>query len=173
MSLARYLSKLGAMLGSDGKVPQAALAANVAGNGPAFSAYTSASQSLSNGVFTLLQFGGEEFDTASCFNNTGGTVNGIPAYAFMPNVEGWYQINAQAYLAVGSQTELALQLAKNGAFVRYLADVIAPSSRMVNGSILVYMNGTTDYLQMYLYTSSVGSTGAVTTCWSGFLTRRN
>jgi len=154
-----------------GGVAQSNLGTNVAGNGPAFSAYTSTPQSITNGSFTLLQLDGKEFDTASCYNGTGSTVNGIPAYAFKPTVAGYYQFNAQAYLAAGSQTELALQLYKNGSGTRYVGDAINPASRMVNGSILYYMNGSTDYIQVYLYTSTTGSTGSVTTCWSASLMR--
>ena len=83
MSLARILSKLGALLGSDGKVQQAALAANVAGNGPAFSAYQSTLQSFSSNTVTKVLFQTEEYDTNSNFASS----------RFTPTVAGYYQLS--------------------------------------------------------------------------------
>ena len=85
MSLARYLSKLGAMLGSDGKVPQAALAANVASNGPAFHYYQQTQQSgISQSVSTKVNFQTAVYDT------TGGMFSNS---RFQPTIEGWYFIS--------------------------------------------------------------------------------
>jgi hypothetical protein len=130
-------------------------------SGPAFSAYLSANQTVTSGTVTLLTLNTESFDTASCFNNTGSTVGGIPAYAFLPNEAGYYQIN----FAVGSNGTSSLTYAgsyvyKNGS---QISRNITPAYSGNNGETmnvrLIYMNGTTDYLQFY--GQAVG-TGTVT-----------
>jgi len=144
-----------------GSIPQAALASNVAGNGPLIDVYQSSAQSLTNGSNTLIQLQGKNYDTGTCFNNTSSTVtlNGIstPQYAFAPNVAGYYFVNVAMYQAIGSQTELVVFVYKNGSYFGQTGDVISPASRMANGSIFVYMNGTSDYIQMYGYSSSTGN----------------
>ena len=46
------------------------LASGVAGNGPAFSAYRNAGQALTASTYTKLQINTDEYDTASCYDNT-------------------------------------------------------------------------------------------------------
>ena len=150
MSLARYLSKLGALLNSDGKVPQAALAANVASNGPAFSAYQSSAQTLSSATATLIQLQTEEFDTAACFNNTGSTVGGIPAYSFLPTVAGYYQISGGVAVSAVA-TSAILYIYKNGAPDKIVFYSTPSSVSAASGSALVYLNGSTDYIRLYAY----------------------
>ena len=66
-------------------IPQAALAAGVAGNGPAFSAYQSTQQTgISSATFTKVNFQTEEFDTNSNFASS----------TFTPTIAGYYQINS-------------------------------------------------------------------------------
>lgn len=141
-------------------VTQAKLAANVAGNGPAFSATQSGTaQTLSSGVYTLIQLLSEEFDTASCFNNTASTVNGIPAFSFMPNVAGYYQVNAMINYQNG--TESFGFIYKNGGQFKGLIDN-GPGWGTC-GSALVYMNGTTDYISLYGYCTPSRSVAANST----------
>jgi len=139
----------------DASIAQAKLAANVAGNGPAFSAIQSTPQALSSGVFSNIQCQTENFDTNGCFNNTGSTVtlNGIstPAYAFAPNVAGYYQVNAHINCTLASSQELIASIYKNGSSLSYIADVIGGATRSANGSYLVYLNGSSDYIQFYGY----------------------
>jgi hypothetical protein len=122
---------------------------------PAFSAYQSTPQALSSGVFTNVQCQTENFDTGGCFNNTGSTVtlNGIstPAYAFAPNVAGYYQINLHINCTSASSYELITSVYKNGSSVSYVSDVIGGATRSSNGSYLIYLNGTSDYIQFYGY----------------------
>lgn len=156
-------------------IPQAALAANVAGNGPLIDVYQSSAQSLTNGSNTLIQLQGKNYDTGTCFNNTGSTVtlNGIstPQYAFAPNVAGYYFVNVAMYQAIGSQTELVVFVYKNGSYFGQTGDVITPASRMANGSLFVYMNGTSDYIQMYGYSSTTGNLAVGTTRMQASLIR--
>lgn len=136
---------------ADASVTQAKMAAGVAGNGPAFSAYKNTGQTFSVSTLTKVIFQLEEFDTASCFNNTASTVGGIPAYAFMPNVAGYYQVNLE--LDVYSNTSLVFcSFYKNGSEAKRGYGNNASNTETYTGcSALIYMNGTTDYLEAYVY----------------------
>ena len=131
----------------------------VIGAGPAFSAYLSANQTVVSGVAERLDLNTKEFDTASCFNNTGSTVGGIPPYAFLPNVAGYYQVNFSAGgTASTSLAYVGVYIYKNGnAVSRNLTPEYTSTNGDTIGSRLVYMNGTTDYLEFY------GQVGGTTT----------
>jgi len=61
-------------------LPQAGLGTNVAGNGPIFSAYSSAGQTVSNNTITKILFDTENFDSNSNFASS----------RFTPTVAGYY-----------------------------------------------------------------------------------
>lgn len=140
----------------DSTIVQADLATGVAGTGPAFSAYQSSAQAFTVGVNTKVGFQTEEFDTASCFNNTGSTVGGIPAYAFLPNVAGYYQIDV-AVRFVTSAGNNYVTLYKTGSQDRILMQGFPG---LVDGSsaTLVYLNGSTDYIEIYMNDGGGGTT---------------
>jgi len=134
-----------------------AVSGTVMVNGPAFSA-TLGSQSLTAGVWTLATTSTEEFDTNSNYNNTGSTVGGIPAYAFLPNIAGYYQFNGQMQLN-GSSSGISTQYYKNGSTFKqgsYIPTTLSTASVAV--SALIYLNGTTDYVQFYIYSGSTMTT---------------
>jgi len=112
-------------------------------------------------VITQIQIGTETFDTASCYNNTGSTVGGIPAYSFLPNVAGYYQVN----LLVGGAATTSItyggsHIYKNGtAITRVLIPGYSATNSDSSNSTITYMNGTTDYLSFY---AQINGTGTVT-----------
>jgi hypothetical protein len=134
----------------DAIITQPDLAVGVAGTGPAFSAYANASQSISATTYTKITFNVEEFDTASCFDST-------TNYRFTPTVAGYYQVNL-VVASNGNNSHWAI-IYKNGTGVKYGA----PNSAAVNIgygasiSVLVYMNGTTDYIEAYTYIASAAT----------------
>ena len=128
----------------DGTVTQPDLATGVAGTGPAFMAIPSGTQSASAGTFTKLNFGTELYDTN----------NNFASGRFTPTVAGFYQINAATYISTGSQVECVMALYKNGSLAAYMQNVVVPLGRQCAGSVLIYMNGTTDYVEAYTYTST-------------------
>ena len=159
-------------------LPQAGLAANVAGNGPAFSAYSASAQSVSSGVNTKVTIDTEEFDTASCFN----TANN----RFTPTVAGYYQFNFQ--LSVRSSTNLTRFAcyvykngvgagpSKNGGDISF--NTAGNNGYKIGGSGLIYANGTTDFFEMYGYVETIagtnvfnGGTGGVDSFFQAFLAR--
>lgn len=131
------------------------------GNSPAFSVYPSAGQSLTGGTFTKIQFNTEEFDTNNCFNTTN--------YRFTSTVAGYYQIN----LTVAVSTSVAIQsvIYKNGSIFQYGSYATAGSWSL--SSVIVYLNGSTDYIEGYIYSSGTATTqsGANLQRMSGCLIR--
>jgi len=152
-----------------GVVTQTMLATNVAGNGPAFGAYLGSNQTgLSSGVFNKIQFNTEDFDTSNYFDST-------TNHRFTPLVAGYYQINASACLE-GSTTiqRLLIVVYKNGAGFLRGGDMQTSGSFIVTVSGLIYMNGSTDYLEIYAYTEGTGllfSTVNRSSSFSAFLAR--
>jgi hypothetical protein len=113
--------------------------------GPAFSAYASAVQSLTNGAFNVMTINTKEFDTATAFNTS--------TYAFTPTVAGYYQVNGQVNFA----NTVALCFCgilknagryKDGSWVNQTGN---PASVV---SSIVYLNGSTDYINLFGYQSS-------------------
>lgn len=140
-------------------------ASTFAGTGPAFSVTNGSGQALTNGVFTKAALTSEEFDTNSCFD-------AVTNYRFTPNVAGYYQFNARYYYSSSSAWEQIIHLYKNGtAFGAYVADAVGVLSREVNGSRLVYLNGTTDYIEMYIYINTSITVSANEIQLQGFLAR--
>lgn len=113
---------------------------------PAFSASLSGTQTITTGTTTKLQFNTEQFDTNSNYDNA-------TNYRFTPTVAGYYQINVVldfADVSTGAQ-DIVARLYKNGS--QYLAPVRihtgAGAEWGVTISQLVYMNGSTDYLEVF------------------------
>lgn len=151
----------------DGSVTQAKLASGVAGNGPAFSAYQSTAQTaLSASTFTKLLFQTELYDTNAVYDTA--------ASRFTANIAGYYQFNA-AFVAQTSYTYGQIALYKNGTIAK-LGNSNGWNTNNANSwtvSSLVYLNGTTDYVEVYglMEVSQTPSTGAAYTYFDGFLAR--
>jgi hypothetical protein len=150
-------------------LPAATGTAMVSGNMPAFSAYQSSAQSITSSTFTKVQFQTEEFDTANAFDST-------TNYRFTPQVAGYYQINSTISLNNASGN-LLINLYKNGSeFKRGSAtSQVTGIGTYTSTSWLVFLNGSTDYLEIYAYQTS-GSTislsnGSFQTYFTGCLVR--
>lgn len=152
-------SKLAAFVGrltSDSKVPQAALAANVAGNGPAFSAYLAGGQTIATATFTKVTFDTETFDTNNNFASS----------RFTPTVAGYYQVNYGVGMvmttgALGTFLYKSGNPIANGSYIVGSANI--GGAIVASNSAIVYMNGSTDYLEVYVYQT----TGLTTTVLAG------
>lgn len=123
--------------------------------GPAFSAYRPTTQTgVGSGTFTKVQINTEYFDTNNCFDTA-------TNYRFTPNVAGYYQFNYCVLIAGTGLFGASCQLYINGSIVSYgnysdnaIGGVIS------SGSTIMYMNGTTDYAELYAVGSV--SSGTVT-----------
>ena len=161
----------------DGSVTQVKLSTNVAGNGPAFSASGTSSYTITQGVDTKVRFNNELFDTANCFDST-------TNYRFTPSVAGYYQLNFVARFQVSPSMSIAyVMVFKNGSAAYTINQVMGMTTGSslywnMPGSYLIYMNGSTDYVEIYL---NVGASGTITvndnasppfqSTFSGFLAR--
>ena len=133
----------------DGAVTQAKLAAGVAGNGPAFSAYASAGTTVPDATYTKINFASEDFDTNNNFASS----------RFTPTVAGYYQINANTRFGAMTASSNFLTIYRNGGGYNRGSSTSLSSSGynypVVTG--LVYCNGTTDYIEIYAYQNSGSS----------------
>jgi len=149
----------------DATVQQADLAANVAGNGPAFSAYRSTTQSVSNATWTKLACDTKEFDTATAYDNT-------TNYRFQPTVAGYYQVSIGIGFTTGSAAGY-IGFYKNGAAWK-MSNFYMGNGQGAPCSALVYLNGTTDYVEGYFYVSGAATAvngGAQYSWYQGTLVR--
>jgi hypothetical protein len=73
---------------------------------------------------------------------------------FQPSLAGWWQINANTRLVTGLNTTSGMALMLNGARIAQSADVGGINAAV---SQLVYLNGTTDYIQVSIFSSNSGT----------------
>jgi hypothetical protein len=118
------------------------LSTNVSGNGPAFSAYQSTLQTIPSNTPTKLQFQTKEFDTNNNYDNT-------TNYRFTPTVAGYYQINACCNVAA-SPSAVQCRIYKNGSLYKAGGNSSGATLYQNSVSSLVYCNGTTDYIEIYV-----------------------
>ena len=124
-----------------GTITQSNLATGGGGTGPAFSAYASTATSISGGVFTKVTQNVEEFDTNNNFASS----------RFTPTVAGYYQVNAGSNTPASNYANSAIF--KNGSVYKSGTN----GSGAVNSSCvstLVYLNGSTDYVEFYFINGS-------------------
>jgi len=114
----------------------------------AFSAIPSSSTSVTNATFTKISYGTEEFDTNLNYDTS--------TNRFTPTVAGYYQVNASInyVAATPAGTNALLAIYKNGSWFKSSSGGNIP---YFNIASLIYLNGTTDYIEIYAHQSS-GST---------------
>lgn len=119
-----------------------------AGTGPAFSVYRAgANQSISSAAFTKVLFDTENFDTNNNFASS----------RFTPTVAGYYQINAGLSVEIsGSITRALIAIYKNG--VEYTRGIDILSGNDISVCDVIYCNGSTDYLEIYVYATGTSLT---------------
>lgn len=128
--------------------------AGVPVNGPAFFAYANSAQNMSNGTVTKVTLNAESFDTNNCFDST-------TNYRFTPNVAGYYFVQGSTTLG-GSSWSNAFNnglIYKNGSAVLESASTQPTNGNYTSASVcgLVYLNGSTDYLEMYHLHAGAGT----------------
>ena len=116
--------------------------------GPAFSVTCSAAQSIAAGVDTKVNFDTEAYDTNNCYDTTN--------KRFQPNVAGYYLLNAAVRTGLSTQRRVVCAIHKNGGvFLKAHSTSLSSSTYgAVNASyntVIMYMNGSTDYADVYVY----------------------
>ena len=122
--------------------------------GPAFFAYQNSSQSLTGGVSGKIQFQAKLFDTNSNFDS-------VTNYRFTPTVAGYYQISGSVMISTTTTTySIQTSIFKNGTV--YASGVLSTATAAAYPqsvvSVLVYFNGSTDYVELYGYSNATVST---------------
>jgi hypothetical protein len=156
--------------GDSGTITQGMIGSGVTSTGPAFSAYMvngNTGVSVTSASFTKIVLDTEEYDTNSNFDTSN--------YRFTPTVAGYYQINAGVTMAA-PDTGCAAYLYKNGAGYQWGSSRgTANMFPTATTTTLVYMNGSTDYLELYIYnghgTTLTTSYGRGYLFMNGYLTR--
>ena len=136
--------------------------------GPAFSAYLNSAQTVTGGTFTKATLDVEEFDTNSNFASS----------RFTPTIAGYYQINTLLRLVTTvSLSNITNSIYKNGAEYKRVQfnGVTFTADINLSNSCVVYLNGSTDYVELYGFTSGSGTlsfgSGISATSMSGALIR--
>ena len=116
---------------------------NVAG--PAFSGYASTTQTVTLNTITKVAIDTTEFDTNSNFNTTN--------YRFTPTIAGYYQVNvALKGYVVTTFTQSTAIIYKNGVELKRFPNLatLSPASVFTSsGNAIIYLNGTSDYIEFY------------------------
>ena len=114
-------------------------AAATATSGPTFRAYRNANQTVSTGTWVKIDFDTESWDTAGNFASG----------RFTPLTAGYYQLN---YMVNFAGTANNIVIYRNG--TRFGGGHFGNEDGWKNGSCIVEMNGSTDYVEVYVYTNN-------------------
>ena len=149
-------------------IPDATGTVMVSGNMPAFSVYMGSNQAISNNTTTKIAFDTKDYDTNTNYNTS--------TYRFTPTVAGYYQISGAIGVtsAITGSIGLALAIQKNGSQIGQTIGTASSSFPGPAVSRLVYLNGSTDYIELYVYTNAGNITlqgGTSFTFFTGALVR--
>jgi hypothetical protein len=115
---------------------------------PSFSVFRTTDQTVSANTYTKVAFTSEAWDTDNCFDSS-------TNYRFTPTVAGKYEIQ---FCMIGSGTQNYGLLYFNGTRVKGINQNV--SGATANGSTILSFNGTTDYVEFFVYlTSGTSVTG--------------
>lgn len=133
-------------------------------NGPAFLVTKTNDQTITaDATAAKLTFNTKIFDTATAFSTS--------TYRFTPLIEGYYQFSWGLFNSTAGVTRLQSSIVKNGTTTYYGSDVLATQSYLSAGSILLYMNGSTDYVEVYGYCKGANAAIKNTSYFSGSMVR--
>ena len=123
---------------------------------PAFEACLSATQNVSDAVFTKAQIDTEVFDTDNCYDNS-------TNYRFTPTVAGKYFVYGRLMTRAGA-TSLSngiVEIRKNGSvYLRQQGDFNSNyiDNLCIEVTAVVDMNGSSDYVELWGRTDTTGGT---------------
>ncbi len=116
-------------------------------NTPAFEAYLSANQTISHDTETKVAFNTEDFDTDNAYDNS-------TNYRFTPQTAGKYFVygNVNGYIGTSNINSNRAILKKNGSTIKYVNQDYRNNpvkSADTTISIVVDMNGSSDYIELF------------------------
>jgi len=136
----------------------------------AFSA-TFGSQTISNATNTKIAFSSELSDYDNLYDTTN--------YRYQPDVAGLYYINAYVQTAgwVGTSGQMKMSIYKNGARdYEYVYSLNTSEYPTLQVNTMIPFNGSTDYVEIYVYQDSGSSRDIYGSDWGqfeGYLVRAN
>jgi hypothetical protein len=132
-------------------IPAVTGTAMVSANMPTFSAIQNAATALSAGTSTKVNFQLEQWDTNNNYNTSNSR--------FTPTVAGYYQISSTVRADIASNSVLHIYVRKNGTD-EYAGNFIGTTSSQcaTTVSCLLFLNGSTDYVEIAVFSSSAGNT---------------
>ena len=133
-------------------------AAKTIGVKPMFSAYQTVAQSVSHNAPTKVNLQATSYNLTNCFDTS--------TSRFTPSVAGYYQVGGGCELSNRSEGTSS-EIRKNGMLYRKLG--FQGQGFGSYGSCMVYMNGTTDYIELYTYQSSGNTLTTSPTSWTTYL----
>ena len=144
----------------------------VTNTGPAFSAYMSSNQSVTSGSPTKLAINTKEFDTNASYD-------AVTNYRFFPLSAGYYQIDGAVLVQAAPGSNAIITIYKNGSPYKngggFQSSASTFSTLNLVAGALVYMNGSTDYCELWATVSGAGVvqfiSGAANTYFSASLAR--
>jgi len=124
--------------------------------------HRTSSQSITKNVITKLQFNGEDVDPEGWFDSS-------TNYRFQPDESGTYLVLAECKVTgTSSEDVMDMYLYKNGAEVYNTeGDIVSPGSNYPQVSMSAYatLNGSSDYLEVYIRS---GANGTLVANYSSF-----
>jgi len=137
-------------------------------NYPAFEATLSANQSIPNTTATKVQFNTENYDTNGYYDNA-------TNYRFTPLVAGKYFVYSYVrFLSIVDGNQGIVYLYKNGSSISFTNNGSAGGTNAVNFSTIITqiidLNGSTDYIEAFVYQDSGSSKNIQGGSGGGFTT---
>ena len=130
---------------------------------PYASVYRNGDQTISDATWTKIQFNVENVDSANAFDST-------TNYRFNPQTSGYYFVSANLGTGVTSDNvvdKILLTIYKNGSGItgalgiRDWDTVGINYNDQVNTSVIVQMNGSSDYIEAFAYIDVTSGTPRV------------
>ena len=115
---------------------------------PTFSAYQTTGTSLSAGTTTKVLFDTKKFDTNSNFASS----------RFTPTVAGYYQMNACVFVSGTVSVLLTILSGSSESKSGSLTNIGGQGQSASMVSSVMYFNGSTDYVEIYVYSSNALTT---------------
>jgi hypothetical protein len=127
-------------------------ATTAASSFPTFSAGASSSTSLPSMTFTKILFDTEDFDTNNNFASS----------RFTPTVAGYYSLTTSVVTNLPNNSEMELLIYKNGSLWKRVnsSGGTNANSLALAGTAITYLNGSSDYAEVYMYYGA-GATGGL------------
>jgi hypothetical protein len=109
----------------------------------AFWAEVASTQSFSASTDTKITFGTEILDSSSYFASS----------RFTPLKAGYYVLTANITISGGGTGRNLIKIFKNGSVAYVTNDYTTTANEISSGTNLLYFNGTTDYAEIYVYST--------------------